>query len=90
MSDINFSHAHSLTICGLKKLASGVLPETWKVLAERLRRSRTKNNKSPVTRGDLIIKTCTKHLELPEQMIKHIQDALNYRNKYPKKGVVTP
>ena len=41
-------------MCGFKKLASGVFPESWKVLAERRRRrrrrwrrKRTKNNKSP-------------------------------------------
>ena len=48
-----FSHTHRLTMCGLKKLASAVFPESWKVLAERRqrwrrrRRKRTKNNKSP-------------------------------------------
>ena len=47
-----FSHTHRSTMCGLKKLASGVIPESWKVLAERRRRrrrrrKRTKNNKSP-------------------------------------------
>ena len=44
-------------MCSLKKLASGVFPESWKVLTERRRRrrrKRTKNNKPPVTRGDLI------------------------------------
>ena len=30
----NFSHTNRLTICGLKKLASGVFPESWKVLAQ--------------------------------------------------------
>ena len=28
-----FSHTRRLTMCGLKKLASGVFPESWKVLA---------------------------------------------------------
>ena len=45
-----FSHTHRSTMCGLKKLASGVFPESWKVLAElrrQRRRKRTKNNKSP-------------------------------------------
>ena len=42
-----FSHTHRSTMCGLKKLASGVFPESSKVLAERRRRKRTKNNKSP-------------------------------------------
>ena len=45
-----FFHTHRLTTCGLKKLASGVFPERWKVLAEQRRRrrqKRTKNNKSP-------------------------------------------
>ena len=44
-------HTHRSTMCGLKKLASGVFPESWKVLAEwrrpqwrRWRRKRTKNN----------------------------------------------
>ena len=26
-----FSHTHKLTMCGLKKLASGVFPESWSV-----------------------------------------------------------
>ena len=26
-----FSHTHRLTMCGLKKLASGVFPESWSV-----------------------------------------------------------
>ena len=46
----NFSHTYRSTMCGLKKLASGVFPESWKVLAERRRqrrRKRAKNNKSP-------------------------------------------
>ena len=47
----NFSNTQRSTMCGLKKLASGVFPESWKVLAERRRRhrtrKRTKNNKSP-------------------------------------------
>ena len=45
---------HKSTMCCLKKLASGVFPESWKVLAERRRqqqrqwkRTWTKNNKSP-------------------------------------------
>ena len=45
-----FFHTHRLTTCGLKKLASGVFLERWKVLAEQWRRrrqKRTKNNKSP-------------------------------------------
>ena len=46
-----FSNTQRSTMCGLKKLASGVFPESWKVLAERRRRhrtrKRTKNNKSP-------------------------------------------
>ena len=43
-----FSHTHiRLTMCGLKKLASGVFLESWKVLAERRWQKRTKNNKSP-------------------------------------------
>ena len=43
-----FSHTHRSTVCGLKKLASGVFPESWKVLAEQRRRRKwTKNNKSP-------------------------------------------
>ena len=54
-----FSHTNRSTMCGLKKLASGVFPGSQKVLAERLRRrqrrlrwwrwqrKRTKNNKSP-------------------------------------------
>ena len=49
-----FSHTHRSIMCGLKKLASGGFPESWKVLAEqrrqRQRRRRrwkwTKNNKS--------------------------------------------
>ena len=43
-------------MCDLKKWASGVFPESWKVLAERRRRrrKRTKNRSTPVTRGDLI------------------------------------
>ena len=52
-----FSHTHRLTMCGLKKLASGVFPESWKVLAERRRQrrwwKRTKNNKSPCYPGGL-------------------------------------
>ena len=32
----NFSNTHRLTMCGLKKLSSGVFTESWKVLAERL------------------------------------------------------
>ena len=43
-----FFHTHRSTMCGLKKLASGIFPESWKVLAERRRRRKwTKNNKSP-------------------------------------------
>ena len=48
-----FSHTHWSTMYGLKTLASGVFPGSWKVLAERRRRrrrrrrKRTKNNKSP-------------------------------------------
>ena len=42
------SHTHRLTMCGLKKLAWEVFPESWKVLAERRRwrwrLKRTKNN----------------------------------------------
>ena len=58
-----FSHTHSSTVCGLKKLASGVFPESWKVLAERRRRrrrrrKRTKNNKSPGYPGWLNKPTC--------------------------------
>ena len=59
-----FSNTHGLTVCPLKKLASGVFPESWKVLAERRRRwrrrrrrrrrKRTKNNKSPGYPGWLI------------------------------------
>ena len=47
-------------MCGLKKLASQVFPENWKVLAERRRRrrqwrKRTKKKISPpVTQGDLM------------------------------------
>ena len=45
------SHTRRSTMCGLKKLASGVFLESWKVLAEwrrwRPRRKRTKNIKSP-------------------------------------------
>ena len=44
-------------MCGSKKLASGVFPEGSKVLAERRwrrQRKRTKNNKSPGYRDDLI------------------------------------
>ena len=48
MGTKKFSHTHRSTMWGLKKLASGVFPESWKVLAERRRRQkRTKNNKSP-------------------------------------------
>ena len=48
----NFFLTHRSTMCGLKKLASGVFPESCKVLAEwrwwwRRQRQRTKNNKSP-------------------------------------------
>ena len=50
-----FSHTHRSTMCGLKKLASMVFLESWKVLAERRwwprRRKRTKNSKSPVYPG---------------------------------------
>ena len=55
-----FSHTHRSTMCGLKKLASGVFLQSWKVLAERRRRrwqqrrrrrKRTKNNKSPGNPG---------------------------------------
>ena len=41
-----FSYTHKSTMCGLKKLASAVFPESWKTLAERRRRKRTKNTKS--------------------------------------------
>ena len=57
MGTKKFSHTQMFTMCGLKKLASGVLPESWKVLAAPQRRWRwqqrrrrqkwTKNNKSP-------------------------------------------
>ena len=57
-----FSHTHRSTMCGLKKLASGVFPESWKVLAERRRRRRRRDGGNgpktispPVTRGDLMI-----------------------------------
>ena len=56
MSTKIFSHPHRLTMCGLKKLASAVLQESWKVLAEwqRWRRPKwTKNNKSPCYAGCL-------------------------------------
>ena len=54
----NVSNTHKLTMFGLKKLASGVFPESWKVVAEwcwrwqrrrrwQRQRKRTKNNKSP-------------------------------------------
>ena len=45
----NSFNTHRLTMCGLKKLASGVFPENWEVLAEQRRRrqKRTKNNKCP-------------------------------------------
>ena len=47
----NFSHTHRSTMSGLKKLASEVFLESWKVLAERQRwwrrQKRTKSNKSP-------------------------------------------
>ena len=36
----NFSHTYRLTMCGLKKLASGIFPESWKVLAQRRRQQR--------------------------------------------------
>ena len=45
-------------MCGLKKLASGVFPESWKVLAERWWRrlavvETDQNNKSPGSPGRL-------------------------------------
>ena len=54
MGTKNFSHTHRLAMCGLKKLASGVFLERWKVSAERRPqqwrgrqwRKWTKNNKS--------------------------------------------
>ena len=57
MSAKIFFHIHRLTMCGLKKLASGVLLESWKVLGEQQwqQQKQTKNNKSPpVTQGDLM------------------------------------
>ena len=54
-----FSHTQRLIMCDLKKLASGVFPESWKVLAEqwqrrqwRQQRKWTKNS-PPLTQGDL-------------------------------------
>ena len=41
-----FSHTRRLTMCGLKKLASGVFPESWKVLAATAA-AETDPNKSP-------------------------------------------
>ena len=57
-----FSHTHRSTMCGLKKLSSGVFPESWKVLAERRQQrggdgggNGPKTISPPVTWGDLII-----------------------------------
>ena len=59
------SHIHRSTMCGFNKLASGVFPESCKVLAERRRRdggdgggggggNGAKTISPPVTRGDLM------------------------------------
>ena len=42
-----FSHTHRLTMCGLKKLASGVSRKVEKCWRRRRRRKLTQNNKSP-------------------------------------------
>ena len=52
MGTKTFSHTHRLlTMCGLKRLASGIFLESWKVLAEwrwqQQWQKRTKKNKSP-------------------------------------------
>ena len=59
-----FSDTHRSTMCGLMKLASGVFPESWKVLAAvvvaaetvaaEMAAERDQKQCLPVTRGDLM------------------------------------
>ena len=50
-----FSHTHMSTVCGLKKLASGIFPEVEKCWQNGGGGDGPKTTSPPVTQGDLII-----------------------------------